>query len=270
LTVREVLQRSASWLADKGFESARLEAELLLAHVLEAERLDLYTDADRPLTEPELDGYRALLRRRADGEPVAYLTGTREFYGLAFRVTSDVLVPRPETELIVDRARELRPASLLDVGTGSGCIAIASAVRLPDTAITAIDVSLAALEVARSNAAEHGVAERVRFLAGDLFGAVPGETFELIACNPPYVASGTGPPHEPDLALYGGADGLDLVRRVLAEAPAHLAPGGRLLVEIGDDQAEATLDLARARFPEAEVRPDLAGLPRVLEAQAAS
>jgi release factor glutamine methyltransferase len=270
LNVRDVLVRSASWLSDKGFESARLEAELLLAHVLGGERLDLYTDADRPLTDPELDGYRALLRRRVDGEPVAYLTGRREFYGLAFQVTADVLVPRPETELIVDRARELAPENMLDVGTGSGCIAVVCAKRMPSTEVTAIDVSPAALEVARINAAEHDVADRIRFIEGDLFGPVAGESFALIACNPPYVASGTGPPHEPDLALYGGADGLDLVRRVLAEAPRHLATGGRLLVEIGDDQAAAVVDIARAHFPQAEVREDLAGLPRMLEAQAAS
>jgi release factor glutamine methyltransferase len=264
LTVSEILQRSASWLSGKGFSSGRLEAELLLAHVLEAERLDLYVRTDDDLAEPEIDAYRALLRRRVDGEPVAYLTGKREFYGLEFTITSDVLVPRPETELLVDRTRELKPATLLDLCTGSGCVAVACAVRLPAVAVTATDASAAALDVARGNAERHGVS--VRFQEGDLFAPVEDEHFDLIVTNPPYVAEGEAPDHEPRLALLAGADGLDVIRRILPVAPSHLVPGGTLLMEIGEDQKDAVRALAGEHFDKVAIHRDLAGHPRVLEA----
>lgn len=264
MTVSEVLQRSASWLSGKGFSSGRLEAELLLAHVLEAERLDLYARAHDVLAEPVLEGYRLLLRRRADGEPVAYLTGKREFYGLEFTITPDVLVPRPETELLVDRARERKPKTILDLCTGSGCVAVACAARLPEAAVTATDVGAAALEVARGNAERHGVS--VRFQKGDLFAPVEGERFDLIVANPPYVAEGQAPDHEPRLALLADADGLDVIRRILPAAPAHLMEGGTLLMEIGEDQEEAVRALAGAHFESVEIHRDLAGHPRVLEA----
>ncbi|MHC4668540.1 MAG: peptide chain release factor N(5)-glutamine methyltransferase [Planctomycetota bacterium] len=271
MIVKEVLARSASWLAAKGCDAARLEAELLLAHVLRTERLGLYTAAERPLDEGELNAYRGLLRRRARGEPVAYLTGRREFYGLELRITRDVLVPRPETELLVDRARELGPATLLDLGTGSGCIAIACAVKLPDAAATATDVSEAALELAAQNAARHGVADRIRFLRGDLFEAVPdGERFDLIVANPPYVPEGQAAAlavHEPPLALYGGPRGMEIVERILAGTPGRLAEGGTLLLEIGEDQEQAVRACAGEAFGHVEIRRDLQGLPRVLEAR---
>ena len=270
MIVREVLQRSASWLRDKGFESARLEAELLLAHLLGLDRVTLYTQADRPLDTGELERCRELLRRRAQGEPVAYLTGKREFYGLEFAVGPAVLVPRPETELLVDRARELRPARILDVGTGSGCIAVACAVRLPEAEVTATDLSAPALEIARENARRHGVAERVRFLEGDLFAPVAGERFDLVVSNPPYVADGDAAAvarHEPGSALFAEPRGLDVIARLLAAAPEHLAPGGTLLLEIGEDQADEVRALATG-FGAVSVRPDLAGRPRVLEAAA--
>ena len=267
MIVREILQKTASWLAGKGFESARLEAELLLAHLLGTDRVGLYLVADRPLDEGELERYRDLLRRRVAGEPVAYLTGVREFYGLEFKVTPDVLVPRPETELIVDRVRELQPADLLDLGTGSGCIAVACALRLPGIAVTATDVSAAALAVARHNAERHAV--DIRFCKGDLFDPLErGSRFGLIASNPPYVAAGQLPPAEPRLALLGGADGLDLVRRVIHGAPDWLAKGGTLLVEIGEDQGDSVEALARARFSKTTLHRDLAGLPRLIEASA--
>jgi release factor glutamine methyltransferase len=269
--VREVLQRSATWLSRKGSTAPRLEAELLLAHVLGTARLGLYTDAERRLDDGELDSYRGLLRRRAGGEPVAYLTGRREFYGLEFLVTRDVLVPRPETELLVDRARELRPARLLDLGTGSGCVAIACAKQLPGAAVTATDVSGAALEVAAKNAARHGVADRIRFLEGDLFSPLePTERFDLVVSNPPYVAEGEAAAvaaHEPHLALYGGKRGLEIIERLLAAAPAHLAEGGTLLVEIGEDQEAGVRECAVAHYARVEVRRDLRRLPRVLEAR---
>jgi len=269
--VAEVLQRSAAWLRGKGSPSARLEAELLLAHVLALGRIDLYTGADRPLGEAELEAYRTLLRRRAGGEPVAYLTGRKEFYSLELKVTRDVLVPRPETEQLVDRAREIGGARVLDVGTGSGCIAVALAKHLPDAALTATDVSPAALAVARENAARHGFLERIRFLEGDLFAPLPaGERFDLVLSNPPYVAEGQAAgvaAHEPGPALFAGPRGLDVIGRLLAGAPGVLAPGGTLLVEIGDDQADEVRALAAAHFADVAIRKDLAGLPRLLEAR---
>jgi len=270
LTVREILQRSALWLSGKGIASARLEAELLLAHVLGGERLDLYRAVDRPVSEEEADAYRALLQRRARGEPVAYLTGRREFYSLDLRVTRDVLVPRPETELLVDRARELKPRRILDLGTGSGCIAIACAVKLPEAEVTATDVSAAALAVARGNAERHGVAGRIRFLEGDLYTPLaPDERFDLIVSNPPYVRHGEAErvaTHEPHLALYGGKDGLLVLGRLIADAPSHLESDGTLLSEIGEDQEKAVRALATACFARVVVEKDLAGRPRVLEA----
>ncbi|MEE8106511.1 MAG: peptide chain release factor N(5)-glutamine methyltransferase [Planctomycetota bacterium] len=267
---REILQKTAPWLKERGAESARLDAEILLAHVLECDRVTLYTDGERPLIDAELDSYRELVRRRARGEPVAYLVGQREFYGLPMAVTPDVLIPRPETEAIVDRVRELEPATILDLCTGSGCIAIACAVRLPEAQIVATDVSAAALEVARGNAQRHEVEDRVRFEEGDLFAALDGDTkFDLIVANPPYVSTGsdtetTG--HEPDVALFAGASGLDVIERILAEAPKWMAEGATLLMEIGEDQQDAVLALAGADYG-AKVLKDLAGHPRIFEGQ---
>lgn len=273
MIVRELITTSASWLADKGSESARLEAELLLAHVLNVERLRLYLDADRPLIDVEVDAFRELCKRRARGEPVAYLTGTKEFYGIPISVNADVLVPRPETELIVDRARELKPTRILEIGTGSGCVAIACAVRLPEATVVATDISGAALDIARSNAESLGVADRIEFREGDLFGPITPEEhgeFDLIVTNPPYVALGSAMPnvdaHEPHVALYAGADGLDILRRLLPEAPQFLRPGGVLLSEISDDHSAAVALLAEPHFESVRFHADLAGTLRTLEA----
>jgi len=270
--VRELIQRSASWLSEKGIDSARLEAELLLAHVLRMERLRLYMEADRPLIDAETDAYRDVIKRRARGEPVAYITGTREFYALAFEVTPDVLIPRPETEFIVDRVRELKPKRLLDIGTGSGCIAIACAVRLPEATVVATDVSGEALAVARRNAESLGVADRLEFREGDLFAPLANdERFDVIASNPPYVSQGGALPevdlHEPHVALYPGASGLEILDRLIPRAPAHLNPGGSLLVEIADEQAGAVQQMAEPHFAETTVHADLAGMLRTLEAR---
>ncbi|MGQ0614446.1 MAG: peptide chain release factor N(5)-glutamine methyltransferase [Planctomycetaceae bacterium] len=269
MNVRELLDKTAPWLAGKGLASARLEAELLLAHVLKVSRLKLYTGLDRPVGEGELEDYRALVRRRARGEPSAYLTGAKEFYGLAMAVGPSVLIPRPETELLVDRARELQPARILDLCTGCGCVAVASAMRLPGAQVVAVDLSGAALEVAAANAARHGVADRIRFLCGDLFAPLKGEpAFDLILANPPYVATGqaAGPAaHEPHLALFAGPEGTDVIARILREAPPHLAPGAPLVMEIGEEQEQQVLALAAPYYRGAGVRRDLAGLPRVFE-----
>ena len=209
---------------------------------------------------------------------MAHLTGKKEFYGLDFEVTTDVLVPRPETELLVDRARALGGARLLDIGTGSGCVAVACAVRLPEALVTATDVSRAALDVARRNAERHGVMERIDFREGDLFAPldpIMGDTdarFDLILSNPPYVAVGEAVEtagKEPDVALFAGPRGTEILERILDTAPQYLASGGTLLTEIGEDQAEFAEDRARAAFTSVTIHTDLAGLPRVLEASAA-
>jgi release factor glutamine methyltransferase len=240
LPLLEVLTRAEGYLAKAGIWTSRLDAEVLLAHVLGATRIQLYAWYDRPLREEEREAYRALVRRRADRAPVAYLTGRREFLSLDFRVTPDVLIPRPETELLVERAVELVNGSaaprLLDVGTGSGCIAVAWAHEVPDGSFVATDVSAAALGVARGNAESIGVAGRGEFLEGDLFGPVAGRVFGLVVSNPPYVGTGeeVDPEclREPSAAVFAGDDALLFYRRLLPSAAPHLAPGGHLLLEL--------------------------------------
>jgi release factor glutamine methyltransferase len=261
----------------------RLEAEVLLAHVLGTARTVLMAHPERPLTSGQLGRYEALVRRRASNYPLPYLTGRVEFHGLEFEVTPEVLIPRPETETLVDLALARRPASVVDVGTGSGCIAVSLAVRLPDALVYAIDISPAALAVARRNVERHGVAERVRLMVGDVLSPRPGPV-DLIVSNPPYVPTGECASlpasirdYEPRLALDGGPGGLRVIRRLLAQAPAVLRgpdpaqgrPGGGLLIEIGAGQGKAASRLARAFFPEATVRVhrDLVGRDRVLEVQ---
>ena len=245
-TVGRVLTWTTQHFAEKGIDSPRLDAELLLAAVLHKNRLYLYTHYDQPLNEAERSGYRALVQRRSKREPVAYILGEREFYGLPLTVTRDVLVPRPETEHLVDAVREWLDAHphekprLCDVGTGSGAIAVALAVQAPAAEVVAVDVSEAALGVARTNAERHNVGPRVRFVLGDLLAPVAGEApFEVIVANLPYVPSPERPhlmpevrDHEPGLALFAGEDGLDLIRRLIAEVPERLAPGGLVALEI--------------------------------------
>jgi len=267
----------------------RMEAEVLLAYILGTSRAVLIAHPEQPLTSAQLDRYQALVRRRAVDYPLPYLTGRLEFYGLEFEVTPEVLIPRPETETLVELALARRPRSAVDVGTGSGCIAVSLAVHLPEATIYATEISPAALAVARRNAERHDVAERVRLLAGDLLSPCPG-LVDLIVSNPPYVSTGERASlpasvreYEPSLALDGGPDGLDVVRRLLAQAAATwvsghrpptgvgglASPVGALLIEIGAGQGEAAANLARTFFPQATVRvlPDLAGRDRVLEIQ---
>jgi len=276
----EILYHATQTLADT--DSPRLTAEVLLAHVLGVSRTQLLSHPEQPISSAALTEFEPLLARAALGEPLAYLTGHREFYALDFLVDSSVLVPRPETELIIDLA--LSPShpftlsansSILDIGTGSGCIAIALAVHLPSAHVTALDISPDALTLARLNAQRHGVSNRITFLESDLlssFFLLPSSSISLLTANLPYIPSAElrGLPvskHEPALALDGGPDGLALIRRLLADAPRVMAPNGRLLLEIGSTQGEAVAALARAAFPTAEVRvhQDLAGLDRVVE-----
>ena len=245
---------------------------MLLERLLGKTRVWLIAHADEAAGAEAEQAFAALAGRRRQGEPIAYILGEREFYGLEFRVAPAVLIPRPETELLVELALARIPESaavrVLDLGTGSGAIAVALAKQRPQARLTAVDVDYAALSIARANARRHRVS--VRFFCGDWFGALSGETFDLIVSNPPYVAAED--PHlvmgdvrfEPQRALVGGADGLDCIRAIVANAGAHLRPGAWLLFEHGYDQAEACRALLEAEgYREVQSWPDLAGIPRV-------
>jgi len=253
----------------------RLEAEVLMGFVLGVSRAALLAHPERPLSADEFWRYSEYVHHRASGYPLPYITSTAEFYGLTFNVTPEVLIPRPETEVLVDLARERNPASVIDVGTGSGCIAISLAVHMPATEIAALEISPAALAVAQRNVERHGVADRVKLMVGDILSPRPGPV-DMIVSNPPYVLTSevSALPasirnYEPLVALDGGTDGLALIRQLLSQAPAVLRPGGCLLVEIGAGQGSSASSLARTVFPDAHIRvhPDLAGLDRVLEVQ---
>lgn len=247
-----------------------VEARLLLAHTLERSVAWLIAHDDEVLAEEPLRRFASLVARRAAGEPVAYLIGRREFFGRDFAVSPAVLIPRPETELLVDIAlAQLSMGDrILDLGTGSGCIAITLALESPQARVSAVDASPAALELARGNAGRLGA--RVRFLHSDWFAAVAGERFELIVANPPYIAitdahlASGDLRHEPVAALAGGTDGLDAIRHIASTALHHLVPGGQLWLEHGYDQAVAVRALlAAAGLADIEQHPDLAGIIRV-------
>jgi release factor glutamine methyltransferase len=273
LTIVEVLKLSADYLQKHGSDSSRLDAELLLAYALNVKRLDLYLRFDRPLDEPELAAYRALVARRGKGEPVAYLVGRKEFMGLAFEVTRDVLVPNPDTEVLVQRAVAIArgsegPVRVADVGTGSGCIAISIAHYAPNAEVWASDISPEALEVAARNVSRHGVGERVRLVRGDLMEPLSGN-FDLVCANLPYVPAGAPLPAEvtaqPSRALYAEEEGAALVARLLAEVPDHLLPGGRVLAELDPSIVGAVVARAGG-FGGHRLHRDAGGHERVLEA----
>jgi len=280
-TIRRVLEWTTGYLAEHGSESPRLEAEILLAHARGCDRIQLYTHFDDELSEDVRGRMRALVKRRADLEPVAYLVGHREFFSLDFEVNSDVLIPRPETELLVMEALELLKGvaapQVLDVGTGSGCIAVAIACHAPTTSVTAIDVSEAALTVAHQNAVRHRVDDRVSFRCGDLFAPLSAtDVFDVIVSNPPYVASddqtGLDPDvvrHEPHAALFAGGDGLTIIRRIIEAAPQHLRPEGTLLIEFSPEQADAITGLFKqsGRFEGVHILTDTSQLPRAVRAR---
>jgi release factor glutamine methyltransferase len=274
MTVLEVLKLASDHFQKRGSESARLDAEVLLAHALGLRRLDLYLKFDRPLSELEVTSYRELVAKRAKGEPVAYLVGHKEFMGLDFLVTPAVLVPNPDTEVLVQRAVELaREAKgalrIADVGTGSGCIAIAIAHYASDVEVVASDVSPEALEVARRNVEAHGLEGRVQLVCGDLMGPLAG-SFDLVCANLPYVAIGSSLAPEvvaqPARALYADARGSALVTRLMDQAPARLSVGGRVLVELDPSILALTVDAAARNFAGHRIHRDLAGHDRVIEA----
>ena len=330
-TYARLLADASVELAAAGVGTARLDAEVLLAAACGSTRSALYGQL-REAAPPDVQGtFRSMVARRAAREPLQYIVGHQEFWSLDFVVTPDVLIPRPETELLVEVVLSSTKASvsrsinssaatrtmlsplekgdrggfverplakslltslfqgeapvpggkidslllsgdvsICDVGTGSGCIAIALATELPDAQIWALDISAGALAIAQQNAARHGVATRVRFVDSDLFTAVPGQRFDVVVCNPPYVRSADAATCQPELqweprqALYGGESGLAIMESLVASAPDHLLDDGRLVMEIGAGQETAVTALVGARFRHVEVRNDLAGIPRVL------
>ena len=254
----------------------RLDAELLLAHAAGVGRSSIVAFPEREPSAEVVERFRALLARRLGGEPLAYIRGRKDFHAISLRVTLDVLIPRPETECLVDEALAMidaRPdCSVLDLGTGSGAIALAVKQARPDALVTAVDASAGAVAVARANAASLGL--EVRCLESDWFAGLGAERFDLVVCNPPYVRSGDpvldgALRHEPRQALDGGSNGLDAIRAVLPEAPAHLATGGTLLIEHGHDQQADVVALATEQgYRVVATRRDLGGLPRFVVLQA--
>jgi release factor glutamine methyltransferase len=302
MDVRTALKTGIAKLREASVPSFTLSAELLLLHVATRDRTWLYSHPEENLPQEITDRFFALIARRAEGEPTQYLTGKQEFWGLEFEVTPDVLIPRPETEHVIEVAldrlalRELRAGRpqktigeglrIADIGTGSGCIAIALAKELPKAEFVATDISRAALEVAGRNAVRHGVGGRIRFVQGDLLersgeewmtsgeSAVP-LLFDLVASNPPYIGRREEPTlarevrdHEPEIALFGGEEGYELYGELIAQAASNLKPGGLLVLELGHDSLPAVQPLLdAASWTRVGVTNDLAGIPRVIAAE---
>lgn len=283
-TIGRLLSWTVEYLTRHGAENPRLDAEVLLAEACGCRRIDLYAAYGQEADERTRSAFRELVRRRAAGTPVAYLVGHREFYALDFEVTPDVLIPRPETEHVVvallddvkQQAGSDIPLQIADVGTGSGILAVCAAKYVPQARVTAIDISPAALEVARRNASRHGVAERIEFVESNLFGNVPPERrFDYIVSNPPYVsteemaqlAAGVRE-HEPHQALHGGEQGMDVIRPLVEQSATRLKPGGVLIIEVSPMIAQRVEQLVRG-MPVYDLKPtrrDLAGHARVVEA----
>jgi release factor glutamine methyltransferase len=271
-TIRKVLDWTKSYLADKGVDNARLESEWLLAAITGHDRVGLYVNYDQPLTDAELANYRSMVARRAKREPLQYILGTQEFYGVEFEVSPAVLIPRHDTEVLVMEALQLAPQAktVLDIGVGSGCIALALARSLPEADVCGVEKSPEALKLAQRNAENLGV--RVTLCEGSLFEPFLGQRFDLVVSNPPYIPTadlaGLQPEvrdYEPLGALDGGADGLDFYRAIIASAPQHLNPGGWLMVEVGIDQSMAVSELfAATGFTEIFIARDPQQIERVV------
>jgi release factor glutamine methyltransferase len=283
MSILNVIQLSTDFLARKGVASPRLQVELLLAHLLRMPRMQLYLSFERALTTAELDALRALVQRRGQREPLQYIVGSTSFCGLEIALNRDVLIPRPETELLAERAWTfLQKAAgvpyALDLGTGSGCLAIALAHHAPQAKVHATDFSGPALELARRNAQTNQVSDRIQFCQGDLFAATPaGTKFDLIVSNPPYIPTARIDTletevrqHEPRSALDGGADGQDFYRRIAAEAGVWLRPAGCIMVELDDEGAAATCAIFQSqKWTVQEVEKDYHGHERILVARLA-
>lgn len=276
MRILEVIQKTTPYFEKQGIESPRLTIELLLAHLLKKKRMDLYLEFERELDEGTLAKLREMVKRRVAGEPLQYITGEVEFCGLKLLVDKRVLIPRPETELLVQAVLQRNPRKIIDVGTGSGCIAIALAKKLPEAEITAVDVSPEALEVARENGKLHQVEKNVRFLESDLLQALPDSfVVEAIVSNPPYIADGELAKlpkevrdFEPVRALAAGEDGLKVIRRLVMDAKRILSPSGFMALEIGAGQRKVVEDIFGQQGHEVvEVVKDLLGHERVIVAQ---
>ncbi|MFM7835083.1 MAG: peptide chain release factor N(5)-glutamine methyltransferase [Planctomycetaceae bacterium] len=277
-TIQRILEWTTGFLKQKGIESPRVEAELLLAHARKCPRIRLYTDFNSVLTDSERAAMRELVQRRAKREPIAYIIGSREFYGRPFDVAPAVLIPRPETETLVDVCLELlpptEPVRIIEVGAGSGCISISLALQRPNSTLHASDISEQALEIARRNAQKHSVADRIQLVVGSALLPFLEQSLscDAIVSNPPYIRDDekeTLAPeirdHEPPQALFAGSDGLDVVRLILAHAGKLLKPGGFIALELDPAQCPATCQLLLdAGFTNTRIHPDLAGLSRVV------
>jgi release factor glutamine methyltransferase len=272
-TILKILTWTKEYLAQKGVENARLESEWLLCAALGLDRVGLYVNFDKPLTQAELADYRGMVTRRAKREPLQYILGSQEFMGLEFEVSAAVLIPRHDTELLVEEALRRSPATarILDIGVGSGCIAVALAKALPQADVIGVDKSPEALVLAQKNGGKHDV--RLTLFEGSLFEPFPNQTFDLIVSNPPYIPTAdleTLQPevrdYEPSQALDGGPDGLDFYRLIIPAAPEYLAPGGWLLFEVGIAEAEpvAKLFTLNKRFTELFTAKDANGIDRVV------
>jgi release factor glutamine methyltransferase len=287
-TIQKLLNWTTEYLTQKGVDSPRLSAELLLSSVLGLKRIELYTQYNRVVEEEHLAKLRELVRRAGQQEPIAYLVGRTEFYSIEFEVTPDCLIPRPETELLVQRAIELLrqrtgPHHVCDLCTGCGVIAVAIAKNVPDAKVVATDLSAAALDVAARNVKKHQLDERIELLRGDLFEPLIPQLdmapFDVIVCNPPYVSAAeyeelekNVKDYEPRTALYAGEDGLDLYRRIFEQVGRFLESDGALLLEIGYKQGPAVRELLEqtSLFPTVRIDKDLAGHDRVVTAQRAA
>ncbi len=284
MTVLEVIQRSTEFLQQKGVDSPRLQIELMLAHALNVPRLKLYLNFERVLNETELNRVREMVKRRATREPLQHILGSTSFCGLEIKCSPASLVPRPETELLAERGWQFlstfnsQPSTAIDFGTGTGCIAIALAAKAPQAMIHASDISPDALALARENAAKSNVAERIIFHEGDGFAVLPGGLqFDLVVSNPPYIASEEISTlqkevrdFDPRVALDGGGDGLDFYRRLAKEAPSFLKPGGKLMAEFGDGQAEEVKKIfSDEKWIVEEIVADYSSRARILIARSA-
>jgi len=276
VSIATVLLEASQVLRKAGVPEARREAGSLLAHVIERDRTFLISHAEDLLIERDFESFREVVKRRASGEPLQYITGRQDFYGREFLVSPAVLIPRPETELLVESALSVMndDSRLCDVGTGSGCIAITILCERPNARATALDISEPALKIARQNAEGLGVSDRLEFVRSDCFESLTedDEAFDMIVSNPPYVSADVIPglqpevkDHEPMVALSPGTDGLSIIRRLLAEAPRFLRKDGFMLLEIGFDQGEAIRELVDVQTWELiDIKPDLQGIPRIV------
>jgi len=281
MTIHDILNESTKFLETADIPSARLDAEVLLAFYLECDRLDFFKNPEMVLSAKQLAGYRDLIARRLRWEPVAYITGRKNFWTFSLEVSKDVLIPRPDTEIIVEEALDIirkkdsEGISILDIGTGSGAIALALAGEIPSAKVTATDISCAALALARKNARSLNLEDKIKFLQGDLFEPVDG-IFDMIVCNPPYISEAEYrelpagvKDYEPPMALLAGQDGMEFYEKLIHQAPGHLQKNGWLLLEIGAKQENQVRGLMEesGSFSSINMRRDYAGLPRVMKAR---